>query len=421
MIIRGLWARYVVGAVVGASTMALGPSSAVAQSPSGSIRKAVERAAPAVVTVRPIGLVETPIVELPPAVPFQVRALIPRRVRRPGPGDLDRVGSGVVVDALRGGVVTCDHILGGASQAVVILADGRERVSTAIRRDPETDLALVVIDPKDLNLTATTFADSPALAVGDWTIAIGRPAGEAATLSAGVFGTLREGASANRVDALLEADVRVQAVNRGGALVDLEGRLQGVLTDLVPSGIPGQGYAIPSDYVKRVVHDLGELGYVRRAYLGIQMGFMDPANGSSARRPGVLVQSVTNPGPAADAGLRPGDQITAIGDRPITSPGALRRRVEFAPIGEPLAISVVRGNERLELSIKPQELPRDPGAAGLAPTIGPAPVNRFRPLQGPAAEPAPSSRVQPEADTELDPIPDTRITPPRAAPPPLPR
>ena len=404
MIHRGTKARFVVATAVGAIATILGVAPAFAQVsegfPSTGFRKAVERVAPAVVTVRPVGLVEVPVVDLPLAVPDPVRALIPRGVRRGKPGEPAMAGSGVVIDAERGGVVTCDHVLAGASQAIVILLDARERPSRAIRRDPETGLALVVIDPKDLKLTAASFAEPPALAIGDWAIAIGRPPGEPATLSAGVFSAEREGAGGNRSVALLEADVRVQNVNRGGALVDLQGRLRGVLTDAVPRGIAGQGYAIPSELVKRVVHDLGELGYVRRAYLGIQMGVLEPANGVS----GVLVQSVADAGPAAEAGIRAGDLVTAIAGKPVAGPGAVRSLVEFAPIGEPLAVSVARGETRLELTVKPRETPRQPVAS---PIIAPVPRARFRPDDRPTT-------TRPSEEPQLEPIPDSRIAPPRS-------
>ncbi len=416
---RHIRARFVMVFAVGASMFTLGLQASQAQTSGASIRKAAERAAPAVVTVRPLGLVERPLVDLPPVVPGPVRGLIPRRVFRPGAGDLEFAGSGVVIDAERGGVVTCDHVLGGASQAIVILPDGRERVSTAIRRDPETDLALVVIDPRGLNLTAATFAEPPGLLLGDWTVAIGRPAGEAVTLSAGVFAAAREGVNVNRFGALLEADVRVHPVNRGGALVDLEGRLRGVLTDLAPAGVPGQGYAIPVEIVKRVVLDLGNLGYVRRAYLGVQMGTAERGVGEASAPAGVLVQSVANPSPAALAGLRPGDLITAIAGRPVSSPAVLRGLVEFAPIGAPLALSITRGNERLELSVKPQEGQRPVVRPGQAPVGEPDPRGRPRPIERPAsvAEPAPASPVQ--LDDALDPVlvPEVKPAPSRPAPP----
>ncbi len=401
MIHRRIEARFVVVTAVGAIATALGVAPAFGQVseglPSTGFRKVVERAAPSVVTVRPVGLVEVPVVELPLAVPDPVRALIPRGARRSRPGEPETTGSGVVIDAERGGVVTCDHVLAGASQAIVILPDGRERPSRAIRRDLETDLALVVIDPRDLKLTAAGFAEPPALAMGDWAIAIGRPPGAPVTLSAGVFSGEREGAGGNRSVALLEADVRVQNVNRGGALFDLQGRLRGVLTDAVPRGIAGQGYAIPWEIVKRVVHDLGELGYVRRAYLGIQMGVLEPATGVS----GVLVQSVADVGPAAEAGIRAGDLVTAIAGKPVVGPGAVRALVEFAPIGEPLAVSVARGETRLELTVKPRETPHQPVTP---PILAPMPRGRFRSGDRPAT-------TRPSEEPQLEPIPDSRIAP----------
>jgi S1-C subfamily serine protease len=216
-----------------------------AEALSSSFRKATERVSLAVVSVRPIG----PASLLPPGPlrPLDGLSRLPLRV---GPGDQEPIGSGVVLDVGRGHVLTTDHVLQGVSQAVVVTADGRERVTSQIRREPGVDLAVLVVDLSGLNLAAATWGDPGTLQPGDWVLAVGRPGGAAPAISSGIFSARRRWSSAaGPGEDWLETDAAVNALNSGGPLINLAGQVVGINTPLTTrrGPIAGVGFALPAD------------------------------------------------------------------------------------------------------------------------------------------------------------------------------
>jgi serine protease Do len=401
-----------------------------AESLSASFRKAAERVAPAVVAVRPLDpsvLTSVPNSANGPLRPFDVT---PRLSFRVGDAGNEPMGSGVVVDAKHGYILTNDHVLLGASQAAVVLADGRERMVSEIRRDSGVDLAVLVVDPSGLNLTQAKLGDGNALRPGDWVVSIGQPGGSSPALSAGIFSARRRGLGTPAIsEEWLETDAAVNSLNSGGPLVNLSGEVVGINTNQPGrrNQVAGMGFALPADRARRVTADLIAYGRVRRAFLGVQI---EPADRSSRDRPSppaaVKIASVTAAMPAAEAGLRPGDLVVAVAGRSVAGIGTLQGLIETAPIGEDLTITIERAGQRQDVTVRPRAqrvaAVSGPGVAGprtqpaARPDVLPGRV-RGRERSVPRGSPplrAPSTSDEPPV--ALDPIPHTE--PPVEAPAP---
>ena len=397
-----------------------------AESLSASFRKAAQRVAPALVGVRPMG-VSRPLVSVPiPNVgPFRPTDFIPRGVlRNSNEIEFDPTGSGFIADADRGIVVTTEGILRGASQAVVVFPDGTERVASQIRRDPRSDVAILVVDVKGLAAGAATWGDSNALEPGDWVMALGSAGGSPPSMSAGIFSARRRGPAAGLE--WLETDLRIGPAFAGGPIVNLKGEVIGVSGPL-PSQAPapaGSHYILPAARVRRIAADLAQFGQVRRGYLGIQVE-PDVLAGAPSSAGGFVISTVGNGTPAAAVGLRPGDRIVSANGRKLTVIGQLQATVEETPIGEELTLLIDRGGQRMEVKVRPQAQPGPVETPGM-PRSRIEGDGRTNPGQGrvrsrvvparPAPQPSnPSSASDP---TLLEPIPGADQN---AAPPPAPR
>ena len=313
---------------------------------SASFRKAAKKVMPAVVTIRGLGGV-APLLANP-------GTLYPNRDGVPDAG-----GSGVVVDAARGWILTNDHVVPDAPRVVVVLHDGRQRTVKEIRRDTRSDLALLVIDPKGLGLAQAEWGDSEALDLADWTLAIGQPFGLSGTVTAGIVSGARRGFGPVGYDDLIQTSAAINPGSSGGPLIDLDGCVVGINVAIktLTGGYEGVGFAVPSSRARRVAADLAEFGKVRRAYLGVGTEPIDP---DVLGRTGVVVASIAAGSPAEHAGLTLGDVILKVGKHPATTPGAVRLAVEFAPIGEPLELAVLRDGTAMNLAAKPSAAPEEP-------------------------------------------------------------
>jgi S1-C subfamily serine protease len=286
-------------------------------------------------------------------------------------------GSGVVIDAGRGLVLTNAHVVDSVDSVEVTFADGRQLDGTVVGADPVTDLAVVRVGRKG-ELKAAPLGDSEALEVGDWAIALGSPYGLQRTVTLGIVSSLHRdinslGFADKRLD-LIQTDAAINPGNSGGPLINASGEVIGINT-LVRSGPgAGLGFAIPINLAKRVAGQLAEGGTVIHPYLGLQLV---PLTARVARennrdpdallqlpeRDGALVQKVLPESPAESAGLKRGDLVVSIADQPVLNPSALLQAVEHAEVGQPLALKVVRGQKELRLSIRPAALPAK-GSAG---------------------------------------------------------
>jgi len=354
---RKIWC---VAAVAGLAIVlsASGPGAARGEVPkeaatlSAGFRKAAKTVLPAVVTVRATG----PRRVLP--VPEEFTPLPARPLWPDAPPPGEEGGSGVVIDAAKGFVLTNDHVIQGAFRVVVILHDGRERPVTEVRRDPRSDLALLVIDPK--GLTQAEWGDSDAIDTGDWVLAVGQPFGLSGTVTAGIVSGKGRGVGVSSNEDLIQTDAAINPGNSGGPLVNLEGRVVGINTVIKTrrGGYEGVGFAVPASRAKRVASDLAGGGSVRRAYLGVTIAAVDPATAEKVGQAGAIaINGVTEGGPAAKAGLRPGDVLTHIGGRPVAGLGALQSEIEFAEVGAEVTLTVHRDGKAREFTVRPEALP----------------------------------------------------------------
>jgi serine protease Do len=419
--------RLVCGAISIAISLAFGQACSTvlgqtqAESLSASFRKAAERVAPSVVAIRPLDpsvLASAPNSPIGPIRPF---AVTPRLSFRIGDAGNEPMGSGVVVDAKHGYILTNDHVLQGASQAAVVFADGRERIVSEIRRDPAVDLAVLVVEA-GLNLTQAKLGDANALRPGDWVLSVGQPGGSSPALSSGIFSARRRGLGTPAfTEEWLETDAAVNSLNSGGPLVNLSGEVVGINTTQPGrrAQVSGMGFALPADRARRVAADLITYGRVRRAFLGIQI---EPADRSSLDRPvapgSVTIASVTATTPAAEAGLRPGDVIAAVAGRSVAGIGMLQGLIETAPIGENLTITIERGGQRQDVIVRPRA--QTVAATGRPGVTGPRvlPEARREMLPGrvrgreraaprDAIPPLPAPSAGEESPAALEPIPRT--------------
>jgi len=258
-------------------------------------------------------------------------------------------GSGVVVDAAGGYIVTNNHVVEGADEISVGLSDGRVLSGTLVGRDAQVDLAVVKVDPKGLRQIA--FANSGQLRVGDFVVAIGNPFGLNQTVTSGIVSALgRSGLGIEGYEDFIQTDASINPGNSGGALVDLSGRLVGINTAIfAPSGgNVGIGFAIPANMVKAVLSQLLAHGKVQRGYIGMDVQSLTPelAEAFGATRvAGVVVVQIDPDSPAAKAGVQPGDVVVQLGDRRIEKMGDFRSQEAVVFAGGQLPITVQRNGQ----------------------------------------------------------------------------
>ena len=269
-------------------------------------------------------------------------------------------GSGVIVDAKNGYVITNAHVVKDAREVLVTLKDNRRLPAKLVGEDPGTDIAVLKVDPQ--NLVEARFGDSDALQVGDFVVAIGNPFGIGQTATSGIVSALgRSGLSVEGYEHFIQTDASINPGNSGGALVNLRGELVGINTAIIgPSGgNVGIGFAVPSFIVQAVMDQLIRSGEVKRGRLGISM--QDATGGE-----GAVVAEVQPDSPAAQAGLRKGDLVTALNGRPVRSAAELRARLGVMPVGETIDLRVQRSGESRTLKARIGEIAGATGARGQA-------------------------------------------------------
>ena len=269
------------------------------------------------------------------------------------------LGSGVIVDAENGFVVTNNHVIEGADDIAVTLQDGRSLQAELVGRDPDTDLAVVRIPAEGLQ--ALPLADSSELRVGDFVVAVGNPFGLGQTVTSGIVSALgRAGFRGLEFQNFIQTDASINPGNSGGALINLRGELVGVNSAIfTPSGgNVGIGFAIPSQMARYVMDQLIRFGEVRRGTLGVIVQDLTQelagAFGVEAGR-GALVAEVLRGSAAEDAGLQPGDVLTGIAGKDIRGAQDFMNAEGQAPVGERLEVTYLRdGKDRsAKLVIEP--------------------------------------------------------------------
>ncbi len=264
------------------------------------------------------------------------------------------LGSGVIVDAGEGYVLTNHHVIDKAVQIRVTLHDGRRLEAQLVGSDPETDVALLRIAAD--NLRAIPFGDSDQLRVGDFVVAVGSPFGLNHTVTSGIVSALgRSGLGIEGYESFIQTDASINPGNSGGPLVNLRGELVGINTAILApgGGNIGISFAIPAAMARGVMQQLAEHGEVRRGHFGVQAQDLNPELAAAlGLKPvsGAVLLRVEPRSPAAKAGLREGDLVVALDGKPVRNTADLRNRLALKPIGSSVRIALRRNGEALEVA-----------------------------------------------------------------------
>ncbi|WBJ98756.1 trypsin-like peptidase domain-containing protein [Methylocystis parvus] len=256
-------------------------------------------------------------------------------------------GSGVIVDAARGLILTNEHVVRGASVIEVTTKDDRRFRAQLVGKDKATDVAVLKI--KADNLSAVPMGDSRTLEVGDFVLAVGNPFGLGQTVTSGIVSAMgRTGLGIEGYEDFIQTDASINPGNSGGALVTLDGKLVGLNTAIFSkSGAShGIGFAIPIDMARRIMSQLVEMGEVHRGQIGISV--RSPASG----RAGAEIVSIEPASPAALAGLSRGDVVESVDGRAIAAPAQLRTLLGVMPAGSEIDVRFRRGGEAMQARVK---------------------------------------------------------------------
>jgi Do/DeqQ family serine protease len=316
---------------------------AVDGQPLPTLAPMIKQVAPAVVNIATEGRVrvrQNPLLNDPFFRRFFNLPTIERERR------VQSVGSGVIVDAANGYVLTNNHVIANADKIVVTLRDRRQFEAELIGTDPDTDVAVLKIPAE--NLTALQLGDSDALEVGDFVVAIGNPFGIGQTVTSGIVSAIRRsGLGIEGYEDFIQTDASINPGNSGGALVTLRGELIGINTAIIGpnGGNVGIGFAIPIDMAQQVMAQLVTFGEVHRGLLGVYAQDLTPeitaALGIDIHQ-GAIVSRVGDNSPAARAGLASGDIITAIGGEVIYGASDVRNKIGLIRVGDQVEITVLR-------------------------------------------------------------------------------
>ncbi|RVU30658.1 trypsin-like serine protease [Neptunomonas marina] len=322
-----------------------------------SYADAVETASPAVVNIytqHVVKLTQHPMVDDPTFKRFFDLGDMPQRERIQS-----SLGSGVILNQ-QGYIITNNHVIAGADRIVVALKDGREAPAKIVGTDPETDLAILKTELKQL--PSITLSSSDSLRVGDVVLAIGNPFGVGQTVTMGIVSaTGRNGLGLNTYEDFLQTDAAINPGNSGGALVDAIGNLVGINTAIFSKsgGSQGIGFAIPSSLAKKVMTDLIEHGRVIRGWLGIEIQELTPRLAESFGLEdvnGLIIAGIYKDGPSHQAGLQPGDIMLTIDGKPVEGRKSMIEIADVKP-GTKLPIEFIRNGKRYNTNIIVGERP----------------------------------------------------------------
>ena len=267
------------------------------------------------------------------------------------------LGSGVIVDR-EGYILTNNHVVEGADAIEVALQDGEKYSAQLIGRDPESDLAVIRIQPEhDQPLPAITLAAPASLAVGDSVLAIGNPFGVGQTVTHGIVSALgRNHLGINTYENFIQTDAAINPGNSGGALVDAQGHLVGINTAIYSQsgGSMGIGFAIPVSQVKTVMEQIIEHGAVIRGWIGVEVQEITPDLAVSFQlknTQGTLIAGVMRNGPAADAGIRPGDILLSVNGEAVVDPQTMLARIAAQRPGQSIPVRLLRNGRETQLNV----------------------------------------------------------------------
>jgi serine protease Do len=280
-------------------------------------------------------------------------------------GHVQAKGSGFIIDA-DGTVVTNNHVVKGATSVSVTLDDGTTLPAKIIGRDERTDLAVLRFKA-DHKLPYIELGDSDHVKVGEWAVAVGNPFGLGGTVTAGIVSAIGRDIGSGPYDSFIQIDAPINHGNSGGPLFTQDGRVIGVNTAILsPSGGSiGIGFAIPSNTVKTVVAELEKDGHVTRGYIGVETQPVTPAIVAALKLPktdgvhGALIASVEDGTPAAKAGIKAGDVVTAVDGKSVADPKALAIAVAGIKPGEDAKVDIIRDGQSKTLTVAVSTLPSE--------------------------------------------------------------
>lgn len=308
---------------------------------------------------------QTPAPGAGPMAGPQMRGPAPPQFGAPGRGTPPELqgGSGVIVDAARGYILTNDHVVRGAESIEVTTRDNRRFKAQLIGRDQATDLALLRIEPD--NLLAVPLGESASLEVGDFVLAVGNPYGIGQTVTSGIVSAVgRTNLGIEGYEDFIQTDASINPGSSGGALISLDGKLVGVNTALISrsGGSVGIGLAIPIDMARHVMQELIAKGEVKRGRIGVVLkdARAPSAHGRSTSASGAAIESVEPASPAAQAGLAKGDIVVAANGAAIDGASPLRNLIGLLPVGSELDLRYQRGGEVRAAKVRLEEAKERP-------------------------------------------------------------
>ena len=278
------------------------------------------------------------------------------------PQERSSVGSGVIIDAAKGYILTNHHVIDEATDIVITLRDKRTFTAKVIGGDKDTDIALLQVEAK--NLTALTMGDTTTMRVGDYVVAVGNPFGLGQTVTSGIVSALgRSSLGIEGYEDFIQTDASINPGNSGGALVNLKGELIGINTAIIgpTGGNVGVGFAVPTSMVKSVMNQLIAYGEVRRGQIGVQISDLTPElakNLGIDRIEGALISAVVKGSPAEGAGLKAGDIAIELDSKPLKGSADLRNRIGMMTLGTSVNVSVLRDGAKKDFKLtigKPQQ------------------------------------------------------------------
>ena len=337
----------------GALTVLEAPAAAPGAVPPGSFRLAAQTASAAVVSINTSKAARRHPNSEDPWFKF----FFGDQNKEPQAG----LGSGVIVSA-NGLILTNNHVVDSAEEIEVVLNDGRHARAKIIGTDPDTDLALLQIDLD--RLPVIVLGNSDTLQVGDQVLAIGNPFGVGQTVTGGIISALgRNQLGINTFENFIQTDAAINPGNSGGALVDTLGHLMGINTAIYSrsGGNMGIGFAIPVTTAKTVMQDILKDGQVTRGWIGVEPNELSADLAETfgiKNRTGVIITGVLQNGPAAQAGIRPGDVVTAVAGQSVRNVAELLSRVSALKPGKPAALSLSRRDQQFDLMVSPGVRPK---------------------------------------------------------------
>ena len=268
-------------------------------------------------------------------------------------------GSGVIISS-DGTILTNNHVVEGATEVTVTLADKKEYVAQILGRDPKTDLAVLKIKANQ-SFPAAALGNSEQLKVGDWVVAIGNPFGLNHTVTSGIVSAKGRVIGAGPYDDLIQTDASINPGNSGGPLFNMKGEVVGINTAIIPQG-QGIGFAIPVNTAKPLIPQLVTKGEVTRGYLGVNIQNMTPDLAEALNvkdLDGALVADVSPGSPASAAGIERGDLITSFNGKAVKDSHDLPAMVAATPVDEEVTVTVLRDGKERQLSVTVGRLPSE--------------------------------------------------------------